>query len=84
MPLIAAFAFFIVGAGTATLVIIMAVVVIGIRHEERDATMNRRKAPGLAAWLARRIVGLYVRKPDLGPSPYVDPDKSLQRSERAR
>jgi hypothetical protein len=66
MPLIEAFTFMIVGAVAATVAIMMALVVIGIRNEERDVTMTRRKAPGMAAWLARRILGLYVRKPGPG------------------
>jgi len=61
MPLIEVLIFIIVGAGSATLAIMMAIVIIGVRNEERDMTMIRRRAPGLAARLARRILRLYVR-----------------------
>ena len=78
MPLIEALIFIIVGAGSATLAIIMAVVVIGVRNEERDMTMSRRRAPGLAAWLARRILGLYVRKTTARLSEELDPDEAIR------
>ena len=79
MPLIEAFTFIIVGALIATLTIIMALVVIGIRNEERDMTMIRRRAPGLAALVTRRIVGLYVRKTGSGPGQGVKPNELERR-----
>jgi len=62
MPLAEALAFVVVGASSVSLLAIMVIVVRGIRHEERELTMLRRIAPGLAAWMTRRIVGLYIRK----------------------
>lgn len=82
MPIFEALTFIIVGAATATFAIIMAVVIIGVRNEERDMTMIRRKAPGLAAWLARRILGLYVRKTDPGPGGGTGGDNGLDEPER--
>ena len=84
MPLIEAFVFIIVGAGSATLAIMMAVVVIGVRNEERDMTMHQRRAPGLAAWLTRRIVGLHVRETDPKPGADADWDESMRLTERRR
>jgi hypothetical protein len=75
MPLIEAFMFIVVGAATGALVVVIAVVVAGIRHEERIMTMTRRKAPGPSALVTRRILGLYVRKTDTGPGQDVDPDE---------
>jgi pseudouridine-5'-phosphate glycosidase len=84
MPLIEAFTFMIVGAATATVAIIMALVVIGIRNEERDVTMTRRKAPGIAAWLARRILGVYVRKPGPGGGGNADSEEAGRLTGRRR
>ena len=84
MPLIEALIFIIVGAGSATLAIMISVVIIGVRNEERDMTMSRRRAPGLAAWLARRILGLYVRKTDPGPKADADWDEPSRLTGRRR
>ncbi len=47
----------------ATLVLIMlAVVVVAIRQEPRDAEMNS-VAPSLIAVMVRRLLGVYVRRP---------------------
>jgi len=43
------------------------IVVAGIRHEERELSMTRKTAPGPAAALARRVLGLYVKKTDPAP-----------------
>jgi hypothetical protein len=64
MPPIEALIFAVVAAGTLVLAVTVVVVIVGIRHEERDLTMTRRAAPSPAARLTRRIVGLYVRKTD--------------------
>ena len=82
MPLIEAFTFMVVGAATGALVVVMAVVVAGIRREERTMTMTRRRAPGPSALLTRRILGLYVRKTDAGPG--QDVDRGIRRYERSR
>jgi hypothetical protein len=82
MPLIEAITFMVVGAATGALVVVIAVVVAGIRHEERIMTMTRRKAPGPSALLTRRILGLYVRKTD--PGPRQDADRGIRPYERSR
>ena len=82
MPLIEAFTFMVVGAATGALVVVIAVVVAGIRHEERIMTMTRRKAPGPLALLTRRILGLYVRNTDTEPR--EDADRGIRPYERSR
>lgn len=69
MPLAEELAFIVVVASSSSLLAIMVIVVRGIRHEERELTMLRRIAPGLAAWVTRQIVGLYVRKTAAEPIP---------------
>ena len=54
----------VVGAAAVSVAALMIIVTLGIRHEERELTMTRRIAPGLAAWMTRQVVGLYVRKTD--------------------
>ncbi|HYK29297.1 MAG TPA: hypothetical protein VEV61_15135 [Streptosporangiaceae bacterium] len=44
------------------LVALIVIVVVGIHHEEDEESLLRGKAPGMAATLTRRVVGLYVRK----------------------
>jgi flagellar basal body-associated protein FliL len=41
---------------------VFVVAIVGILREEDKMTMTRISPPGAAAGLARRIVGLYVRK----------------------
>jgi hypothetical protein len=54
---------------------LLAVVVAGIRREPPSAELSSR-APSLMAGLARRMVGVYVRRPD--PSADADrPDTRL-------
>jgi len=67
MPLIGALAVTVVAAVSVSLAGIVIVVILGIRHEERVLSMTRRVAPGLAARLARLVIGLYVRKTDPEP-----------------
>ncbi len=75
MPLIEVFTFIVAGAAIGALVVVLAMVVAGIRHEERIMTMTRRKAPGPSALVTRRILGLYVRKTDTEPGQDLDPDE---------
>jgi len=72
MQLAVELAFIVVTASSASLLTIMVIVVRGIRREERELTMLRRIAPGLAAWMTRQIVGLYVRKTAAEPIPGDD------------
>jgi hypothetical protein len=50
--------------------VVLVVVVVGIRQEPSTQELTRQ-APRLIATLARRLLGVYVRKPD----PSVIPDK---------
>ena len=43
--------------------ILLAVVVAGIRHEPPAAELSSRP-PGVISAMARRLIGVYVRKPD--------------------
>jgi len=82
MPFAEALAFIVVGASSVSLLAIMVIVVRGIRREERELTMLRRIAPGLAAWMTRQIVGLYIRKTAAEPTPgdeRVPPDCMARR-----
>jgi len=72
MPLVAALTVVVVVALSVSLAGVVIIVILGIRHEERVYSMTRRVAPGLAARLARLIIGLYVRKTD--PEPARDSD----------
>ena len=46
-----------------TLTILLSVIVIGIRREPADAELSR-KAPSFASYIARRCLGVHVRRPD--------------------
>jgi hypothetical protein len=50
-------------AASALVLILLAIVVVGIRRESSAAELSSR-APSLLAGLTRRIVGVYVRRPD--------------------
>jgi hypothetical protein len=50
------------GASLAVLGIVFAAVTVGIRRQERAASLGHRPT-SLSASLARRILGLYVRTP---------------------
>ena len=52
-----------VGAVMVLVLVLLAVVVIGIRQEPSEDEL-RRQAPSLMAALVRRVLGVYVRKPD--------------------
>lgn len=55
--------FLLVVAIAALIVILLAVVVVGIHREPPAAELTSR-APSHMASLARRMVGVYVRRPD--------------------
>jgi hypothetical protein len=57
--------------------VVLAVVVVGIRQEPSTQELTRR-APRLIATLARRLLGVYVRRPD----PSVIPDKRRRGPDR--
>ncbi len=73
MPTVYAVIVLVAAAGMMALAIVTLIVVAGIRREERESTMMRRKAPGVAAWLTRRIVGLYIRDRDQRRAPGSGP-----------
>ena len=52
-----------VGAAMVLVLVLLAIVVIGIRQEPPTDELNRQ-APSLLAALIRRVLGVYVRKPD--------------------
>jgi hypothetical protein len=55
---------FILAVGAMGLVlVVLAVVVVGIRQEPSAQELTRQ-APGLMAGLTRRLLGVYVRRPD--------------------
>ena len=53
---------FVAAAMALIVVLLLAVVVAGIRREPTDAEMTSR-APRATAALARRLLGVYVRRP---------------------
>ena len=59
------------------------VVAIGVRQEERYWTLKHGRAPSLFAWLARVILGHYVRKHDDDPASGTRPDDALPWYERS-
>ena len=58
-------------AASALVLILLGIVVAGIRRESSAAELSSR-APSLVAGLTRRMVGVYVRRPD----PSADADRS--------
>jgi hypothetical protein len=57
-------------AAMGLVLVVLAVVVVGTRQESSAHELTRQ-APSLIARLARRLLGVYVRRPD----PTVIPDK---------
>lgn len=74
-----------VGASLAVLGAVFAAVTIGIRRQERAASLGHRPA-GLSAGLARRVLGLYVRTPvrpyRLADDHTEDPHRAKERTTR--
>ena len=64
-----------IGSVTVLFALLLAIVVIGVRHEPQTEELSEQ-APSLIAALVRRLLGVYVRKPD---SPAIL--KSPRRSE---
>ncbi len=72
-----------VGAiGSVVVVGLVVVVSAGIRREERAWSLCRKRAPSRAAWLARRVGGLYVKKTEPEDPAEGDPEHPLRRYER--
>ena len=79
-----------IGSVTVLFALLLAIVVIGVRHEPQTEELSEQ-APSLIAAFVRRLLGVYVRKPDspavrkgrgrsepLGPSA-PDPDALRRR-----
>jgi hypothetical protein len=52
-----------IGSVTVLLALLLAIVVIGVRHEPQTEELSEQ-APSLIAAFVRRLLGVYVRKPD--------------------
>jgi uncharacterized membrane protein len=53
---------FAVSAGFAVVLVATTLAIIGISHEQRHHTFKRQRPPTIPALLARRILGVYVRR----------------------
>lgn len=71
-----------VAIGSIGVIGLVVVVSTGIRREERDWSLCRKKAPSLAARIARRVGGLYVKKTDPEEPVEADPEHPLPWYER--
>jgi hypothetical protein len=63
-----------VGSVTVLVAVLLAIVVIGVRHEPQTEELSEQ-APSLIAAFVRRLLGLYVRKPD-SPAVWKSPTRS--------
>jgi hypothetical protein len=64
------------------LVALIFIVSAGIRREEREWSLCRKKAPSLTAWIARRVGGLYVKKTEPEEPAQAGPEQPLPWYER--
>jgi hypothetical protein len=72
----------VVAVGSILVVGLVVVVSVGIRREEREWSLCRKRAPSSTAWIARRIGGLYVKKTEPEESEEADPEHPLRWRER--
>jgi hypothetical protein len=63
-----------IGSVTVLFALLLAIVVIGIRHEPQTEELSEQ-APSLVAAFVRRLLGVYVRKPD-SPAAWESPSRS--------
>jgi hypothetical protein len=63
-----------VGSVTVLVVLLLAIVVIGVRHEPQTEELSEQ-APSLIAAFVRHLLGVYVRKPD-SPAVWKSPSRS--------
>ena len=63
-----------IGSVTVLFAILLAIVVIGVRHEPQTEELSEQ-APSLIAAFVRRLLGVYVRKPD-SPAVWKSPGRS--------
>ena len=61
-----------VGGAMMLVLVVLAVVVVGIRQEPSAKELSSRAPSVLTAWV-RRLLGVYVRKPDQPPA--IDEDR---------
>ena len=71
--------FILSAAAMGLVLVVLAVVVVGIRQEPSSHELTRQ-APRLMARMTRRLVGVYVRRPD----PCAIPDKQTEPSNRGQ
>lgn len=76
IALIIALVVFIAGAVAGVLILVS----WGIRREERDFTLTTRQAPGQLTQGARRVTGLWVRRP-VDPAAWAGQDDPWARRE---
>jgi hypothetical protein len=69
--------------GFGLVLVATVVVAIGVRQEERYWTLKQGRAPSLFAWLARVVLGHYVRKPDADLGTDLHPNDLLPWYERS-
>lgn len=60
-----------VGAVMVLVLVLLAVVVVGIKQEPPAEELTRQPPNVVTAWV-RRLLGVYVRKPDQPPPPSED------------
>jgi hypothetical protein len=72
----------VVAAVFLALIALVAVVIRGIHREERRMTVLYARPPGTAAFVARRVLGLYVRKTEPAPMAGGNPEQPMSRYER--
>jgi hypothetical protein len=73
-----------VGAVVVLVLVLLAVVVVGIKQEPPTDELTKQ-APSLMAALVRRLLGVYVRKPDpplIPDEPYANDPLSTRRARR--
>jgi hypothetical protein len=56
-----------VGAVTVLVLVLLAVVVVGIKQEPPSEELKRQPPNVVSAWV-RRLLGVYVRKPEQPPN----------------
>lgn len=72
----------VVAVASIGLIALIVIVSAGIRREEHEWSLCRKKAPGAAARIARRVGGLYVKKTEPEEPGQAGPDQPLDWYER--
>jgi hypothetical protein len=70
-----------VAVGFIAVVGLVLIVSAGIKREERQWSLCRKRAPGFAARVARRVGGLYVKKTEPEDPEEADPEPGRPRYE---